>query len=107
MLLAEEAVETRVLKQQGKSIREIARMLDVSRNMVRRYLRGEGLPRYEREARPSKLDPYKHYIDEQVKAGRRTRFRRPSCERSAAGGYSILRALAARAGHRSGAALPE
>ena len=42
MLLAEEAVETRVLKQQGKSIREIARMLDVSRNMVRRYLRGEG-----------------------------------------------------------------
>ena len=65
------------------------------------------MPRYEREVRLSKLDPYKHYIDEQVKAGRRTRFRRPSCERSAAGGYSILRALAARAGHRSGAALPE
>jgi hypothetical protein len=86
-------------------------MLDVSRNMVRRYLRGEGLPRYEREARPSKLAPYKHYIDERVKAGRQTGFRRPcccaSCERSAAGGYSILRALAARAGHRSGVALPE
>jgi transposase len=79
MLVAEEAVEIRVLKRQGKSIREIARMLDVSRNMVRRYLRGEGLPRYEREARPSKLDPYKHYIDERVKAGRRTGFRRPCC----------------------------
>lgn len=43
-------------------------MLDVSRNTVRRYVRGEGLPRYEREARPSKLDPYKNYIDERVKA---------------------------------------
>jgi transposase len=68
MLMAEEAVEIRVLKRQGKSIREIARMLDVSRNTVQRYVRGEGLPRYEREARPSKLDPYKHYIDERVKA---------------------------------------
>ena len=68
MLVAEEAVEIRVLRKQGKSIREIARMLDVSRNTVRRYLRGQGLPRYEREARPSKLDPYKHYIDERVKA---------------------------------------
>jgi transposase len=68
MLVAEEAVEIRVLRRQGKSIREIARVLDVSRNTVRRYLRVEGLPRYEREARGSKLDPYKHYIDERVKA---------------------------------------
>jgi transposase len=68
MLVAEEAVEIRVLKRQGKSIREIARVLAVSRNTVRRYLRGEGLPRYEREPRPSKLDPYKHYIVERVKA---------------------------------------
>ena len=64
MLVAEESVEIRVLKRQGKSIREIARVLAVSRNTVRRYLRGEGLPRYEREPRPSKLDPYKHYIVE-------------------------------------------
>ena len=42
MLVAEEAVEIRVLRRQGKSIREIARMLDVSRNTVRRYLRTEG-----------------------------------------------------------------
>ncbi|MGO9605416.1 MAG: IS21 family transposase [Candidatus Binataceae bacterium] len=68
MLVTEEAVEIRVLRRQGKSIREIARMLEVSRNTVRRYLRIEGSPRYEREARPSKLDPYKHYIDERVKA---------------------------------------
>ena len=68
MLVAEEAVEIRVLRRQGKSIREIARVLEVSRNTVRRYLRGAGLPHYEREARPSKLDPYKHYIAERVKA---------------------------------------
>jgi transposase len=68
MLVAEEAVEIRVLSRQGKSIREIARMLNVSRNTVRRYLRHEGLPRYQRRARPSKLDQYKRYIDERVKA---------------------------------------
>jgi transposase len=68
MLVAEEAVEIRVLRRQGKSIREIARVLEVSRNTVRRYLRSKGLSRYERELRPSKLDPYKHYIAERVKA---------------------------------------
>ena len=68
MLVAEEAVEIRVLSKQGKSIRAIARMLAVSRNTVRRYLRGNGLPRYEREARRSKLDEYKQYIAERVRA---------------------------------------
>ena len=36
MLVAEEAVEIRVVSRQGKSIRDIARMLKVSRNAVRR-----------------------------------------------------------------------
>jgi transposase len=62
MLVAEGAVEIRVLSRQGKSIREIARMLEVSRNTVRRYLRSKALPQYQREARPSKLDPYKQYM---------------------------------------------
>ncbi len=70
MLLAEEAVEIRVLRRQGKSIREIARTLDVSRNTVRRYLRSGDLPRYQRGPRPSKLDQFKQYIDERVKAAR-------------------------------------
>ena len=60
--------EIRVLSRQGKSIRDIARMLKISRNTVRRYVRGEGLPRYERRARPSKLDDYKQYIAERVRA---------------------------------------
>jgi transposase len=68
MLVAEEAVEIRVLSRQGKSIRDIARMLKISRNTVRRYVRGEGLPRYERRARPSKLDDYKQYVAERVRA---------------------------------------
>jgi transposase len=68
MLVPKQAVEIRVLKRQGKSIREIARVLDVSRNTVRRYLRSGGLPQYAREARPSKLDQYKQYIGERVKA---------------------------------------
>ena len=42
--------------------------LKMSRNKVRRYLRSEGLPRDHREARSSKLDPYKRYIDERVNA---------------------------------------
>jgi len=100
MLVVEEAVEIRVLRRQGKSIREIARMLDVSRNTVRRYLRGEGLPRYEREARPSKLDPYKHYIEERVKAAApdwipATVLLRELRALGYPGGYSILKALLA------------
>jgi transposase len=100
MLVTEEAVEIRVLGRQGKSIREIARMLDVSRNTVRRYLRSEGLPRYEREARPSKLGPYKQYIDERVKAAApdwipATVLLRELRALGYAGGYSILKGLLA------------
>ena len=96
MLVAEEAVEIRVLRRQGKSIREIARMLEVSRNTVRRYLRVEGLPRYEREARPSKLEPYKHYLGERVKAAApdwipATVLLRELRGLGYSGGYSILK----------------
>jgi transposase len=55
MLVAEEAVEIRVLSRQGKSIREIARMLEVSRNTVRRYVclqRFKTEPLYRRKSEP-------------------------------------------------------
>ena len=55
MLVAEEAVEIQVLSRQGGSIREIARMLGVSRNTVPRYLRSGGLPHYERDTQPSMM----------------------------------------------------
>jgi transposase len=96
MLVAEEAVEIGVWRRQGKSIGESARMLEVSRNTVRRYLRVEGLPRYEREARPSKLDPYQHYLEERVKAATpdwipATVLLRELRGLGYSGGYSILK----------------
>ena len=96
MLVAEEAVEIRVLRRQGKSIREIARMLDLSRNTVRRYLRRDGLPRYQRDAQPSKLDPYKEYLAGRVKAAApewipATVLLRELRALGYAGGYSILK----------------
>jgi transposase len=101
MLVAEEAVEIRVLSLQGKGIRAIARMLAVSRNTVRRYLRTEGLPRYEREARPSKLDRYKNYVDERVKSAApdwipATVLLRELRVLGNQGGYSILKDYLAR-----------
>lgn len=63
MVGSEAALEMRVLHRHGKSIREIAREMGVSRNTVRRYLRDEEAERYKpRLARPTKLDPFKDYI---------------------------------------------
>jgi transposase len=47
MLVTEEAVEILELRRQCKSIREIARMLGLLPQQVRRYLRSKGLLRYE------------------------------------------------------------
>jgi transposase len=69
MLTGEEVVEIRVLHRQGMSIRGIARTTGISRNVVRRYLRAPGAPRYKRRApRPSKLDPFKQYVAERLRA---------------------------------------
>jgi hypothetical protein len=46
------------------SIKELARRFGVDRNTVRRALRSQAPPRYERPARPSKLDPFKEEIHE-------------------------------------------
>ena len=79
MLVVEETVEIRVLRRQGKSVCGIARMLEVSRNTVRRYLRRARLPHYEPGARPSKLDQYKQYLAERVGPPRRSGYRRRCC----------------------------
>jgi transposase len=68
MLSQEEAVEVKVLARQGKGVREIARELGVSRNTVRRYLRGAEVGYSERAARPCKLDPYREYLRERLAA---------------------------------------
>lgn len=69
MLTGEEAMEVRVLKRQGMSIREISRRTGLSRNTVRRYLGDHGQPVYgPRAPVESKLDPFKAYLEERVRA---------------------------------------
>jgi transposase len=67
----ETIVEISVLARQGKSIKGIARDLGISRNTVRRYLRTGGPPNYgPRAPRPTKLDPYKTYLQGRVRAAK-------------------------------------
>src|SRR5919108_48352 len=55
---------------QGLSVRRIARVLRVSRNSVRKYLRAPGVPRPKpRAPRGSKLDPYADYVRQRVAGG--------------------------------------
>ena len=69
MIGVELAMEIRVLAKHGKGVREIARETGASRNTVRRYLRSEEAVRYPpRAARPTKLDPYRDYIVERLRA---------------------------------------
>ncbi len=68
MLDQEGWMEIRILKKQGKSIKEICRITGHSRNTVRRYLRSDEPPAYQRPPRGSKLDPFKDYIRGRVKA---------------------------------------
>src|ERR1700761_8602645 len=72
MLTQEQAVEIRVLKRQGLSIRAIARETGLSRVTVRRYLQDpECAARYgPREPRPTKLGPYIEYLLARVQAAR-------------------------------------
>ncbi|GAB7129643.1 hypothetical protein JCM19000A_41510 [Silvimonas sp. JCM 19000] len=69
MLTTEVIVEIRILARQGKSIREIARATQLSRNTVRKYLRTHGQPaRTPPAGRPHKLDPFKDYLRQRVAA---------------------------------------
>lgn len=72
MLTQELLVEIHVLHRQGKSIRAIAKALQVSRNSVRKYLRNIAMtPSYsKRTDRVSKLDPFKAYLKERIDAAK-------------------------------------
>lgn len=101
MLTQEQAVEIRVLARRGMGMREIARQTGLSRNTVRRYLRESPVNRYgPRAPRPTKLDPFKAYIDERIEAARprwipATVLLRELRERGYAGGISQLKAFIA------------
>lgn len=70
MLTQEMIVTIKVLKQQGRSTKGIARDTDLSRNTVKKYLQQtDSTPRYNSAAiRPSKLDPFRDYIHARIAA---------------------------------------
>jgi transposase len=71
MITQEGWMEIRILARQGKGIREIARMTRLSRNTIRRYLRSSAWPGYKkRPVRPSKLDPFRKYLEERLEAAK-------------------------------------
>lgn len=64
-------MEIKILRDQGKSEREISRLTGHSRNTVRKYLANDTTPTYKARApRGSKLDPFKPYIQERVESAR-------------------------------------
>lgn len=98
----EECMEVRILRdKQHKSIREITRITGLSRNTVRKYLRSRADPRYKaRPKRPSKLDPFKAFLEERVQAALPHRIPSPVLSREItsfgyAGGERTLRTFLA------------
>lgn len=68
MITNEVFMEIKILYRQGKSIREISRLLKVSRNTVRQHLRQEGPPRYPQRCvkRIRKLAPFQAYLHQRI-----------------------------------------
>lgn len=69
MKTQEECMEIRILSKQGKGIREISRLLGISRNTVRKYLRTptqEPVYQGRSKQRGSKLDPFKAYLAQRI-----------------------------------------
>ena len=86
--------DIRELKQLGMSIQAIGAMTGHDRKTVRRYLAaGACLDYGPREPRPSKLDPFKPYLEERCQAGvwNATVLLRELRERGYGGGYTILK----------------
>src|SRR5215472_8490551 len=101
MVGSEAGLEIRVLHRHGKSIREIAREMGVSRNTVRRYLRDDEAERYRpRPLRPTKLDPFEGYVIERLRVAAPQRIAASVLlmelrERGYAGGYTMLKVFVA------------
>jgi transposase len=79
---------------EGQSIRAIARMLGLSRNSVRKYLRSEEIPKPRpRPPRSSKLAPYHGYVHQRLGEGvdNCVLLLRELRERGYTGGISVLK----------------
>jgi transposase len=62
MIHVEQFMDIRELKQQGHSLRDIARITGHSRNTVRKVLRGEHTLTFHTPQRSSKLEPFQDYV---------------------------------------------
>lgn len=94
LLRGEDVDEIREMHRQGLSISDIAELTGRDRKTVRKWLIQPGPPRYgPRAPRPSKLDPYKPYIDQRLSAGvwNAMVLLRELRARGYPGGYSILK----------------
>jgi transposase len=70
MINVEEWFMIRELARQGLSITDIAQRLGCDRKTVRKYLVYPDQPRYTaRPPRPSKLDPFKPYVQQRLETG--------------------------------------
>lgn len=72
MLTQKQSVEIKVLARQGMGIKAITRTLGLSRNTVRKHLRGEAeqIHYLARPPWPAKLDRFKAYLQERIGAAR-------------------------------------
>jgi transposase len=95
VLRGKEVSDIEELKRQGLSIQAISKLTGFDRKTVRKYLlQPEGMPVYgPRPARPSKLDAFKPYIEERMKAGvwNAQVLLRELRARGFTGGYTILK----------------
>lgn len=70
MIIGEEWFMIRELFRQGLSISEIARRTDHDRKTIRKIVSQEKMPRMKKkEKRPSKLDPFKDYLNKRMESG--------------------------------------
>lgn len=68
MIKVDQFMEIKELHQQGHSIRDMARLTGLSRNTVRKVLRGEHTLRIDAGPRGSQLDPFKEYLRQRYEA---------------------------------------
>jgi transposase len=83
----------RMVLVEGRSQREVARLTGLARDTVARAVRSEEPPRYARPPAPSRLDPFKEWICEQLRADPRipaTRLREMAVELGYEGGKTIF-----------------
>ncbi len=98
MIAQEDYLVIHKLHALGYTITQIARELGLDRKTVRAHLQRDRPPQYQREARPSKLDPYRTWIRTRLEAAPLTakRLLRELRPLGYTGGYSILKSFVAQ-----------